>query len=121
MGANGPQNDKIVAVWNTLEPLPLSVTDPWIIGLGYLVFGVALAYTYWAFSVGWPAGLRVRGWYMTVILLLMYMFWEFSTPINLFSEPLPLVAIDVAFWAIMAFSTGYALVWAAHTNRLTDR
>lgn len=111
------QNEKIIAVWNTLEPLPLSVTDSWIIALAYIGFGILLAFMYRSFSIGWPSGIRTRGWRMTAFLLFTFLFWEVSTPINLFSEPLSLVAVDLAFWTIMACVTGYGLVAGAEYKR----
>jgi hypothetical protein len=31
-----------------------------------------------------------------------YLFWEFFTPFNQFGEPLPLIALELSFWAAIA-------------------
>ena len=37
------------------------------------------------------------------------MFWEFFTPFNQFGEPLPLVALELGFWAIIALAEAFVI------------
>jgi hypothetical protein len=48
-----------------------------------------------------------------LLFALCYLFWEFFTPFNQFAEPLPLIMLELAFWAIVALAEGMALAVAA--------
>jgi hypothetical protein len=77
-----------------------------------IVLGIGHAFVYRWLSRAWPAGIAARAWRMALLLFfLSYLFWEFFTPLNQFGEPLPLVGIELFFWAIIALSE--ALVIAA--------
>ncbi len=41
--------------------------------------------------------------------MLVFLFWEFFTPFNQFGEPLPLIAIELFFGAVIAFAEGLAI------------
>jgi len=97
----GLQNEKIVAVWHTLEPLPLSVTAPIIIGLGYFVLAFVFVLIYRSYLAG-RLTRKKRIFQLYLLLLVPFLFWEFNTPINLMGEPWMLVLIDIVFWKIMA-------------------
>ena len=43
------------------------------------------------------------------MFILSYVFFEFFTPFNLFWEPLPLVAVELAFWAVIAAAGALAI------------
>ncbi len=105
----GYQNDKVVAVWHTLEPLPLSVTDPIVIGAGYFVLAFIFAWVYKLYLAG-RFNRKRRIFRLYLLILIPFLFWEFNTPINLMGEPWLLVLIDVAFWKIMAFIGAIGIV-----------
>ena len=40
------QSPKLIAVWTQMEPLPLFVTAPYVMLLGYLLFGIGHAFLF---------------------------------------------------------------------------
>jgi hypothetical protein len=38
-----------------------------------------------------------------------FLFWEFFTPFNQLGEPLPLIAIELVFWATIALAEAFAI------------
>ncbi|MBD3293597.1 MAG: hypothetical protein GF393_11790 [Armatimonadia bacterium] len=105
------QSEKLIAVWTQIEPLPRIVTQPVLMGLGVLAFGVLHAYIYLGISADWPKGLTPRALrFGGVLFAMVYLFWEFFTPFNMFGEPVWLVALELAFWAVVAFAEAFALV-----------
>ncbi|NTU67305.1 MAG: hypothetical protein HGB02_00325 [Chlorobiaceae bacterium] len=99
------QSHKLIAVWTEIEPLPLVVNTPLPIIAGMLLFGILHAYIYTHVSVAWPQGVTQRSMRMTGLIFVMtYLFWEFFTPFNQFGEPLLLIALELFFWAIIAFA-----------------
>jgi hypothetical protein len=114
------QSQKLVAVWTTLEPLPLVVVEPAPIILGLFLFGVGHAFIYRWLSVAWPKGVMQRAIRFAGLLFFMtFLFWEFFTPFNQFGEPLPLIALELSFWAAIAFAEAVAI--AAIVERGADR
>lgn len=110
------QSQKLIAVWTTLEPLPMVAVNPAPILFGILLFGVGHAFIYRSVSAAWPAGVWPRALrFAGLLFFLVYLFWEFFTPFNQFGEPLPLLALELVFWAAIAFAE--ALVIAAILER----
>ncbi|HRH81099.1 MAG TPA: hypothetical protein PLW81_08660 [Thiobacillaceae bacterium] len=110
------QSQKLIAVWTTLEPLPMVAVNPAPILFGILLFGVGHAFIYRSVSAVWPAGVWPRALrFAGLLFFLVYLFWEFFTPFNQFGEPLPLLALELVFWAAIAFAE--ALVIAAILER----
>ncbi|MBN1278960.1 MAG: hypothetical protein K9I59_07415 [Chlorobium sp.] len=106
------QSHKLIEVWTEIEPLPLVVNAPLPIILGLMLFGIGHAFIYRSIAVAWPAGFLPRAVRMSGLIFFMtYLFWEFFTPFNQFGEPLPLIAIELGFWAIIAFAEGAAIAW----------
>jgi len=104
------QSSKLIAVWTTLEPLPLVVSRPAPIFFGIILFGFVHAYLYHWISPAWPAGIVRRALSFTLLVFLMtFLFWEFFTPFNQFGEPLRLIALELCFWAIIALADGFAI------------
>jgi hypothetical protein len=104
------QSQKLVAVWTTLEPLPLIAVNPVPIVLGLIVFGIGHAFIYRWLSVGWPRGIAARALRFAGLLFFMtFLFWEFFTPFNQFGEPLPLVALELSFWGLIALAEAFAI------------
>lgn len=104
------QSSKLIAVWTTIEPLPLVVNRPIPIILGIILFGMVHAYLYRWISPAWPAGIIRRALSFSLLVFLMtFLFWEFFTPFNQFGEPLGLIALELCFWAVIALADGFAI------------
>jgi hypothetical protein len=104
------QSPKLITVWTRLEPLPLVVANPPPIIIGLFLFGLAHAFLYRWLSPHWPSGVLPRGLRLGLLLfILSYLFWEFFTPFNQFGEPLPLIALEICFWACIALAEGLTL------------
>jgi len=104
------QSKKLIAVWTELEPLPLVVDRPVLIILGIVAFGIAHAYLYRWLCAAWPPGIVKRGLSFALLVFVMsFLFWEFFTPFNQFGEPVGLIAIELAFWALIALADSFAI------------
>lgn len=111
------QSPKLVAVWTQLEPLPLVVANPAPIIVGMVLFGIGHAFIYRSVSAAWPAGILRRGIRFAGLLFFMtFLFWEFFTPFNQFGEPLPLIALELLFWAIIAIAEAFAIAAVMERN-----
>jgi hypothetical protein len=110
--ASPMQSQKLVAVWTEIQPLPLVVNTPLPIILGLMLFGIGHAFIYRSVASAWPAGVLPRALRMSVLIFFMtFLFWEFFTPFNQFGEPLPLIALELSFWAVIATAEGIAIAW----------
>ena len=104
------QSKKLIAVWTQLEPLPLVVANPMPIAVGLLLFGIGHAFIYKWLSIAWPLGIIQRALRLAGLLFFMtFFFWEFFTPFNQFGEPLPLIAVELSFWALIAIAEAFAI------------
>lgn len=104
------QSQKLIAVWTKLEPLPLVVNAPAPIILGLILFGIGHAFVYQWISPSWPGGIIARAWRMAaLVFFLSFLFWEFFTPFNQFGEPLPLIGLELIFWATIALAEAFVL------------
>ena len=104
------QSPKLIAVWTRLEPLPLVVANPAPIIVGLMLFGVGHAFIYRWLAPGWPPGVRPRALrFGGLLFFLSFLFWEFFTPFNQFGEPLPLIALELAFWAVIALAESWVI------------
>ncbi len=104
------QSEKLIAVWTRLEPLPLVAFNPAPIIFGLLLFGVGHAFLYQWLAVSWPRGVVPRALrFAGLIFFMTYLFWEFFTPFNQFGEPLPLIALELSFWALIALAEAFAI------------
>jgi hypothetical protein len=106
------QSKKLIAVWTQLEPLPLVVANPVPIAVGLLLFGIGHAFIYKWISIAWPLGIVQRALRLAGLLFFMtFFFWEFFTPFNQFGEPLPLIAVELFFWASIAIAEAFAIAF----------
>lgn len=84
-----------------------SLPAPIVIGI--VLFGIGHAFAYRSVSVVWPAGILSRALRFAGSLFFMtFLFWEFFTPFNQF-EPLPLVALELVFWAAIAIAEAFVI------------
>lgn len=105
------QSAKLIAVWTRLEPLPLFVTKPHVMLLGYVLFGIGHAVLYRSLAPAWPDGVVPRAWRLTLVIWsLSYLFFEFLGPFNLLGEPVGLVMLELSFWAAAAFAESLVVV-----------
>jgi hypothetical protein len=110
--SNEPSFTKLIAVWTTIAPLPLIVTYPLAMVLGVVGLGVGHAFVYRWLAPAWPPGILRRALRMAALLyLLSSVCFEFFAPFNLLREPVPLVAVELAGWALVAAAEGVALPW----------
>jgi hypothetical protein len=59
---------------------------------------------------GWPNGVTPRALRFAGLLFFMtFLSWEFFTPFNPFGEPLPLIALEQCFWAVVALAGAFAI------------
>jgi hypothetical protein len=104
------QSQKLIAVWTSLEPLPMIVSNPAPIIGGIVLFGIGHAFVYRWLATAWPAGIVPRALRFAGLQFFMtFMFWEFFTPFNQFGEPLPLVALELVFWGIIALAEAFVI------------
>jgi hypothetical protein len=104
------QSRKLIAVWTEIEPLPLVVAQPMPIILGIVGFGIIHAYLFRWLSHSWPKGVAKRAIrFACLVFLMTFLFWEFFTPFNQFGEPIYLIALELVFWAFIAFADGFAI------------
>lgn len=103
------QSPKLIAVWTRLEPLPLVVNHPAPIILGLMLLGIVHGFVYRWLAPAWPSGIMARGWRFALLIYLTYCFWEFFTPFNQFGEPLPLIALELLFWFMIAVAEALAI------------
>ena len=104
------QSQKLIAVWTTLEPLPLVVANPAPIITGLVLFGIWHAFVYEWLSAAWPKGLLPRALrFAGLQFFMVFLFWEFFTPFNQFGEPLLLVALELLFWAAIAIGEAFVI------------
>ena len=74
------------------------------------------AVVYRLLSPAWPAGIRQRATRLAALrFTLTFLFWEFFTPFNQFGEPLPLIAVELSFWAVVALAESFALAATAES------
>lgn len=104
------QSQKLIAVWTELEPLPLVVSNPTPIIIGMVLFGIMHAFIYRSIAAAWPPGVWPRALrFAGLVFIMTFAFWEFFTPFNQFGEPLPLIALELLFWAIIAICEAFAI------------
>jgi len=114
------QSRKLIAVWTEIEPLPLVVNHPAPIIAGIVLFGIIHAFVYRWISPAWPGGAAARGIRMAMLtFILVFFFWEFFTPFNQFGEPLPLIILELLFWATIALADGFVIAFIIETKRIT--
>lgn len=105
------QSPKVIAVLQTLEPLPVMQQAPYIIFAGWIVILVGYAFLFNHISVLWPRNYWIRLWRLTLMMwFFSWLFFEFMGPFNLLAEPLPLLALELGFWGICALGASAVIV-----------
>jgi hypothetical protein len=105
------QSPKVITVVETLEPLPLMRTAPYIVFAGWTGFLIGWAFLFKHISVLWPPSYWTRLWRLALLIwFFSFCFFELMGPYNLLAEPLPLVALELLFWAICALGASAVMV-----------
>jgi hypothetical protein len=108
--SHSTQSPKLIAIWTELEPIPLVVSKPAPIVIGLILFGIGHAFLYRWLAPAWPQGTIARTLRLSMLVFfLSFLFWEFFTPFNLFGEPLPLIGLELVFWATIAFAEAFVI------------
>jgi hypothetical protein len=101
------QSAKVLAV----VPSMVMVQAPYLIFTGWTVVLVGYAFLFRHISVLWPRSYWPRLWRLTFLIwFFSLLFFEFQGPFNLLREPLPLLALELIFWAICALGASAVIV-----------
>jgi len=112
------QSPKVIRVWTEIKPLPLVVDKPAPIIVGLVIFGIIHAFIYRMVASAWPQGVGRRGARMAImVFLLVFVYWEFFTPFNQLGEPLPLIGLELVFWAAIATAEGFSIAAVMEKRR----
>lgn len=110
------QSAKLIAVWEDIEPLPLSATAPLMMALIFILVAIGRAFIYRWLANAWPPGVAARALrYALLVWFLSLLFFEMFTPWNLLGEPVVLVLVELAIWAVVVLAEGF--VFAAILER----
>lgn len=91
------QSPKVTAVWETLEPEPLMMSDPISFGLAFALLGAAQGAVFVLVAPALSSRMVKRGLtYGLILWLLSNLAFELLGPFNLLAEPVPLVAVELA-------------------------
>ncbi|WP_316504676.1 hypothetical protein [Nitrosopumilus sp.] len=104
---NMGQSDKLVAVWNTLEPIPseMSLTPALIITP--MIFSFLFAVLYQSIPGN---GILRKGFFFGVMWWgTVAVFFELFTPLGLFGEPLHLLVYELFLWFVGLITVGIIL------------
>ncbi len=104
------QSPKLIAVWQTIQPLPLMTNNLLPFAIGWILIGIVQTLVFFYIIEGLPKDTLKRGLTFGIVLwCLKSLFFEFFTPFNLFGEPLYLVAMELSFWFITDIAEGLTL------------
>jgi hypothetical protein len=54
-----------------------------------------------------------------LLFFMTFFFWEFFTPFNQFGEPLPLIALELCFWAAIALAESFAIAAVVERGKVS--
>lgn len=111
------QSAKVIAVWKEIQPLPWLITQPWIIAIALVFFGIIYAGLYASVEKAWPARLGARVARLTALTFVAPVFFEVMGPFNLLHEPTPLQLIEFAFWFLACAAQSLVIVALHHRKR----
>ena len=97
------QSAKFIAVWQTLQPLPLLVTNPLLFLGGTAIIGVGHGLVFAGIVRGLPEPILKRGFvFGLVVWALLFIFLVYFTPFNLLGAPLVLASMVIASFFFVA-------------------
>jgi len=105
------QSAKVIAVVQTLEPLPLMQRAPYVVFIGWTILLVGYAYLFSHIRMLWPRTYWGCFWRLALMIwFFSLLFFQFQGPLNLLGEPLPLFGLELAFWAICTLGASAVIV-----------
>jgi hypothetical protein len=105
------QSEKLISVWTEQLPLPLVISNPLAIVIGFILLSVGHAFFYQWMRPVLPAGKTGRIMlFGFLIFFFSYVFFEFFTPFNMFGEPLSLILVELLFWGLTALSESAVII-----------
>lgn len=112
----------MIAVVQTLKPLPVVQTAPYIVFAGWTGFLIGWAFLFRHISVLWPQAYWTCLWRLALLIWFFSLFFfEFQGPYNLVAEPIPLLALELLFWAICAAGASAVIVAMIGRTRIGSR
>lgn len=97
------QSAKFIAVWQTLQPLPLVVTNPLLFLGGTAIIGVGHGLVFAAIVKGLPEPLLKRGFVFGVVVwALLFIFLVYFAPFNLLGAPFVLWSMVIVSFFFVA-------------------
>ncbi len=104
------QSAKFMDVFVTYDPQAIAVTYPWFYLMGFAFFGVGHSYIYhWLYPVlGKNKATRIKR-FSLLIIFMSSLYFEIFGPLNLLSEPLHLVALEMIFWTLSILAEVWVL------------
>jgi hypothetical protein len=115
------QSAKVIAVWKEILPLPWLVTQPWVIMIGLLLFGVVYAFAYFSVEKAWPPQSQAHIWRLTALTFVAPAFFELMGPFNLLHEPLQLQLIEFVFWIVASLAQSMVIVKILRRARVAQQ
>jgi hypothetical protein len=114
------QSAKVIAVWKEIQPLPWLVTQPWVIMIGLLLFGVVYAGVYLSVAKAWPPRTQAHVWRLAALTFVAPAFFEMMGPFNLLHETPYLQLIELAFWIMASFAQSFVTVLMFKLSQTTS-
>lgn len=104
---NMGQSDKLIAVWNTLEPIPSEISLTPALIITPMIFSFLFAVLYESI----PGNGRLRKGFFFGIMWwgTAAVFFELFTPLGLFGEPLHLLGYELFLWFVGLVAVGVIL------------
>jgi hypothetical protein len=104
------QSPKVMAAVQT-QPLPVMMATPYVACACWTLVVTGWAFLFNHVSVLWPEGFWRRTGRLTLVMwFFSFFFFEFQGPFNLLHEPVPLVSLELVFWAICALGAAAVIV-----------
>ncbi|TBR23969.1 MAG: hypothetical protein EPO63_04780 [Candidatus Nitrosotenuis sp.] len=115
---NLDQSPKLVAVWNTLEPVPqmTSLLPALLITPAIFSFFFAVLYD----SIPGHGKIKKGLAYGIILWGMIAVFFELFTPLGLFGEPLHLLAYELSLWFVGLVTVSLVLSGIYTKKQITD-
>lgn len=113
------QSAKLLAVWTQIKPLPLMIRAPIAVFAGFTVLIMGYSFLFEASRKAWPEGYWNNViWLALLIWFFSCTFFEFFGSLNLLAEPIPLISIELVFWAVCSVGASITIVGLLRGRRV---
>jgi len=110
LGDPGVQSAKLLAAFGPEPAAPRMIEAPALVLAGLLGIGLLWGWVYAWLAGFWPGSWWRRGLRFGVVgWVLMVPWFEFYLPWNVLLEPAPLVALELACWAVVLLGVGLVI------------